>query len=41
MAKEGEMNQVVTKENIINSDMLDVIVDSLNNYHNAVCEQIN
>lgn len=36
----GEMNQIVAKDNIIDPDMLNVIFDSLNNYYNAICEQI-
>lgn len=37
----GEMNQIVAKDNIIDHDMLNVILNSLNNYYNAICERIN
>ena len=37
----GEMNQIVGKENIIDSVMLDVIINSLKDYNNKICEQIN
>ena len=33
----GEMNQIVGKENIIDQDMLNVIIDSLDNYYNDIC----
>lgn len=36
----GEMNQIIAKDNIIDPDTLSVIFNSLNNYYNAICEQI-
>lgn len=34
------MNQIVGKENIIDSAMLDVIINSLKDYNSKICEQI-
>lgn len=36
----GERNQIVGKENIIDSDILDVIINSLDDYYNDICGQI-
>lgn len=38
----GEMNQIVGKENIniLDSTTLDVIINSLKDYNNKICEQI-
>lgn len=36
----GEMNQIVWKENIIDSVMLDIIINSLKDYNSKICEQI-
>ena len=37
----GERNQIVGKENMIAPDILNVIIDSLNDYDNKIHEQIN
>lgn len=37
----GEMNQIVGKESILDSYMLSIIIQSLDNYHNSLCEQVN
>ena len=37
----GEMNQIVGKENIIDPDILNVIIDSLKDYDIKIHEQIN
>ena len=36
----GEMNQIVGRENILDPDMLNVIIDSLDDYYNDICGQI-
>lgn len=36
----GEMNQIIGRQNILDSDMLDVIIDSLDGYYNDICGQI-
>lgn len=36
----GEMNQIVGKESIIDPATLDVIIVSLKDYYNKICEQI-
>lgn len=36
----GEMNQIIGKENMLDSNMIDVIVESLSAYRNTVCKQI-
>ena len=37
----GEMNQIVGKDNIIDSDMQDVITDALESYDKEIHKQIN
>ena len=37
----GEMSQIVGKENLIDPATLDVITNSLKDYKNKICEQIN